>query len=207
MPDTITGRRRRGRPRGGGSDARSRILHAAAQEFGEFGYDGATIRSIAAKAGVDTALVHHYFGTKSDLFAAVIDVPLNPAALLPAMLGGELDTAGERIVRTVLEIWENPSFRPRGVAVLRSVIGNRRSASLMVGFVSREILKHLSERIGPGRDADRRAALVASQIVGLVVTRYVLELPALAEASPAEVVSAVGPTIQRYLTGEVGPAE
>lgn len=86
--------RRRGRPMGGGGGGRERILAAAEHEFGAHGYDGATIRSIALRAQVDTALVHHYFGKKSDLFAAVVDIPVNPAQLLAAAFDGELEDAG-----------------------------------------------------------------------------------------------------------------
>ncbi len=197
-------RRRRGRPRGGDSGARERIVDAAVAEFGARGYDGATIRAIAARAGVDAALVHHYFGTKDDLFTATIDAPLGPAKAVPGMLAGDLDTAGERIVRYVLETWEDPAFRRRGVAILRAIVANRRSTSLLVGLVSREVLGRIADRL-EGPDAERRAALVGSQIVGLMVTRYVLELPPMASAPVDEIVAAVGPTVQRYLTGPLGP--
>ncbi|MBT8798089.1 TetR family transcriptional regulator [Microbacterium flavum] len=193
--------RRRGRPRGGASDARERILAAAATEFGARGYDGATMRAIADAAGVDAALVHHYFGTKSALFTATVDVPVDPSQLVGAALEGDLDTAGERLVRLVVGLWDSPAFRTRGVALLRAVIGTRRTSSLLVGFVSREILHRIGERVGGGQDARHRSALVASQIVGLILTRYVIELEPIASASADELAADIGPTIQRYLTG------
>ncbi|MEZ3159436.1 TetR family transcriptional regulator [Microbacterium sp. BWT-B31] len=193
-------RRRRGRPTGGASDARADILAAATAEFGELGYDGATIRSIADRAGADPALVHHYFGTKSDLFAAVVDVPVNPARALHAAIGTDLDTAGERIVRFVLELWDERAFRQRGVALLRGVIGSRRTSSLVMGFLSRELINRIGERVG-GPDGHKRAALVASQIVGMIVLRYVVELEPIASAPVDELVTRVGPNVQRYLTG------
>lgn len=203
MPDrdALAPRRRRGRPRGGRTDAREQILAAAATVFGDLGYDGATIRLIAERAGVDSALVHHYFGSKADLFAAAIDIPINPASTLPEVIGTDLDSAGERLVRFVVELWDRPAFRERGVAMLRSVIGNRKTASLMVGFVSRELIRHIGERIGPGDEGRTRASLVASQVVGLMVTRYVLELEPIASTPAEDLVAAVGPTLQRYLTG------
>lgn len=196
-------RRRRGRPRGGAGDTRERILGAAAAEFGERGYDGATMRAIAERAAVDPSLLHHYFGSKSELFTATVDVPLDPARMLPGALEGDLGTAGERLVRLVLTTWDAPAFRSRGVALIRAVIGSRRTSSLMVGFVSREIVHRIGERIGGGEDARRRAALVASQIVGLIVARYVLELQPIASASVDELVADLGPTIQHYLTGDL----
>jgi AcrR family transcriptional regulator len=198
--------RRRGRPRGGSSDARERILAAAASEFGARGYDGATMRAIAEGADVDAALVHHYFGTKSALFAATVDVPLDPAALLPGALTGNLATTGERLVRLVVTTWDAPAFRPRGVALIRAVIGNRRRSSLLVGFVSREIVQRIGARLGDDPEAPRRAALAATQIIGLIVARYVVELEPVASASVDQVVADVAPTIQRYLTGPLPAA-
>ncbi|QKJ21049.1 TetR/AcrR family transcriptional regulator [Microbacterium hominis] len=202
-----TASRRRGRPRGGDSGARERIVDAAIAEFGERGYDAATIRGIAGRAGVDAALVHHYFGTKADLFAGAIGAPLPPTRGLDAVLAGDLDSAGERVARFVLEMWEDPVMRKRGVAVLRAMIGNRRTAALLVGFVSREILARIADRLEDDPHARRRAGLAASQIVGMLVTRYVLELPPMADPSVDELVAAVGPTLQRYLTGDLGAAQ
>ena len=198
--------RRRGRPRGGSSDARARIVAAAATEFAARGYDGATMRAIAERAGVDAALVHHYFGTKSALFTATVDIPADPARLLPGALEGDLDTAGERIVRLVLTTWDAPSFRARGVALVRSAIGSRRASALVVGFVAREIVRRIGARLGTEESASRRASLVATQIIGLIVARYVIALEPVASASVDELVADVGPTLQRYLTGELPTA-
>lgn len=201
MPAT-TPARRRGRPRGGSSDARERILAAAAAEFGARGYDGATMRTIAERAGVDAALLHHYFGTKSALFTATVDVPVDPSQLIHGALDGDLDGAGERLVRLVVTTWDAPAFRTRGVALIRAVIGSRRTSSLLIGFVSREIVHRIGDRLG-GAQAQHRAALVASQVIGLIVTRYVIELEPLASTSVDQVVADLGPTIQRYLTGDL----
>lgn len=202
MPATPPARRR-GRPRGGSSDARERILAAAAAEFGARGYDGATMRAIAERAGVDAALLHHYFGTKSALFTATVDVPVDPSQLIHGALDGDLDGAGERLVRLVVTTWDAPAFRTRGVALIRAVIGSRRTSSLLIGFVSREIVHRIGDRLGGGAQAQHRAALVASQVIGLIVTRYVIELEPLASTSVDQVVADLGPTIQRYLTGDL----
>lgn len=191
-------KRRRGRPRTGESDARDRIMAAAIDEFSEAGYDGATIRGIAARAGVDSALVHHHFGTKADLFGEAIGVPMRPDIALPEILAGPRDGTGERIVRYLLEAWEQPDVRRRGVVLLRAGIGNKLTTPLLAGFLSRELLSRIA-RVLATDDAELRAALVASQVAGILIARYVLRLPALAEASVDDVVDRVGPAVQRYL--------
>lgn len=194
--------RRRGRPRRGESgDARERILAAAADEFGELGYDTATMRGIAARAGVDAALVHHYFGSKADLLGEVVDAPMRPDIEVPKLLDGPRDQLGEGIVRYVLEAWESPSTRSRGTALLRTAIGNKLTTPLLAGFLSRELIGRIANRLGT-EDAALRASLVASQIAGILVTRYVLRLAPLADASVDELVARIGPTVQQYLTGD-----
>ncbi len=194
-----TPKRRRGRPRRGESDAQDRIIAAAVDEFGELGYDGATMRGIAARAGVDSALLHHYFGTKADLFAQTVGAPMRPDVDLPALLEGPADMLGDRIVRYVLEAWERPETRTRGVTLLRSGIGNRLTTPLLAGFLQRELIGRIAARID-APDAALRASLVASQIAGMLLARYVLQLPAMAAASVDEIVARVGPTVQHYLT-------
>lgn len=193
-----TPKRRRGRPRRGESDARERILAAAIDEFGEFGYDGATVRGIAARAGVDAALVHHHFGTKADLFGETVGAPMRPDLAVPDILAGPREEVGVRIVRYVLEAWEDTEVRRRGVVLLRTAVGNRLTTPLLAGYLSRELLSRVAAAVG-GDDADLRASLVASQIAGLLIARYILRLPALAEASVDGLVERIGPTVQRYL--------
>lgn len=194
-----TPKRRRGRPRGGESGARDRIIAAATDEFGELGYDGATTRGIAARAGVDSALVHHYFGTKADLFAETVGAPMRPDVDIPALLDGPIDGLGERIVRYVLEAWERPEARKRGILLLRTGLGNRLTTPLLAGFLQRELFARIAARLDVP-DAELRATLVASQIAGLLIARYLLQLPALTAASVDEIVARVGPTVQTYLT-------
>lgn len=193
----MTKARGRGRPKGG-SDSRTRILAAAVAEFGEHGYDGATLRAIAARAEVDPALVHHYFGTKADLFAEAADFPLRPDLVVPMILSGPREEAGERIIRYILESFEDADVRRRGVMLLRTAIGGKLAVPLAVGFLSRELLPRVAKRLG-GPDAELRADLVASQIVGLLTIRYVLRVKPLADAPIDELVARYGPTVQRYL--------
>lgn len=195
----MTKPRGRGRPKGG-TDSRSRILAAAVEEFGERGYEGATIRSIAARAGVDSALVHHYFGTKADLFADAADVPLRPDVVVPIILSGPRDEVGERIVRYVLESFERDDVRRRGVMLLRTAVGGKVGSPLIVGFLTRELLPRVARRLDVP-DAELRAELVASQIAGMLMIRYVLGVKPIADAPIDELVARVGPTIQRCLFG------
>ncbi|WP_448719759.1 TetR/AcrR family transcriptional regulator [Microbacterium natoriense] len=191
--------RRRGRPRGG-TDSRERIIAAAVDEFGEQGYEASTVRAIASRAGVDSALVHHYFGTKADLFAEAVGIPMRPDIDVPGILNGPRELVGERVVRYVLEAFEKPDVRRRGVVLIRTAIGSRLTTPLLAGFLSRELIGRIARALDVD-DAELRATLVASQIAGLLVARYVIKLPALAAASVDELVTRVGPTVQRYLFG------
>lgn len=193
--------RRRGRPRAGTLDGKARIRKAAIAEFGAHGYDGATIRGIADRAGVDPALVHHHFGTKADLFADVIGAPTQPGRLLASALEGDIETAGARIARAAFTPWEKPAFRARGVAVLRAAVGSKRMSALAAGYFSREMVTHLERALSPDPEASRRAGLVVSQVVGVFITRHALELDAVREIPLEQLIVAVGATLQRYLTG------
>ncbi|WP_102193000.1 TetR family transcriptional regulator [Microbacterium aurantiacum] len=191
--------RRRGRPRGA-SDSRARIIAAAVDEFGEQGYDGSTIRSIAARAGVDSALVHHYFGTKADLFAEAVGVPMRPDLDVPGILAGPREDVGERLVRYILGEWEKPEVRRRGVLLLRATVSSKLTTPLFAGFLTRELLSRVTAAMD-APDAELRAGLVASQIGGLLLARYVMKVPPLVDATVDDIAAQVGPTLQRYLFG------
>jgi AcrR family transcriptional regulator len=188
--------------RPGKQDTREAILAAARDTFAERGYDGASIRQIAAAAGVDPALVHHYFGTKEKLFAATVNFPMNPAEFVPRVLAGGVDGAGERLVRTFLTVWDSP-VGIAGVALLRSAVGSEIGARLLREFLSSQILRRVTAilEIDPD-EAPLRTSLIASQLSGLGLVRYILRLEPLASAPREVVVAAVAPTIQRYLTGD-----
>ncbi len=194
--------RRSGR-RPGNPDTRESILTAARRIFAEKGFDKASIRAIATDAGVDPALVHHYFGTKDKLFLATINAPIDPSKLIPQALDGPLEEAGERLVRMMLSVWDSPAGAA-AVMLLRSAMSNDWTARLMREFVVTQILRRaVTVLVLDPAEAELRTALVASQISGLAVTRYVLKGEPLASA-PAEVlVAAIGPTVQRYLTGDL----
>jgi AcrR family transcriptional regulator len=179
------------------------VLAAARAAFAERGFDGATIRAIATAAGVDPALVHHYFGNKDKLFLAAIEAPADPEELLPEVLQGGTDELGRNLLRVFLRVWDGPA-RPAGLALVRSAVGNEWTAKLLREFLVSQVLRrvvgtlHLS-----AAEQEARGALVASQLIGLVMARYVLEVEPLASAGPDELVEALAPTLQRYLTGDV----
>jgi AcrR family transcriptional regulator len=223
------GRRRPARPRAGGGDpaeedqlstaepapprrsgrrpgnpgTRDAVLTAARQAFAEKGFDGATIRGIASAAGVDPALVHHYFGSKDKLFLAAIEAPANPADLLPEALAGGRDALGHNVVRLLLRVWDGP-MQPAALALVRSAIGNEWTAKLLREFLVTQVLRRVVGTLDmPVREREIRGSLAASQLVGLVVGRYVLKLEPLASASPEWLAATIGPNVQRYLTGDV----
>ncbi|MBM7807296.1 AcrR family transcriptional regulator [Geodermatophilus bullaregiensis] len=179
------------------------MLAAARTAFAERGYDGASIRAIAGAAGVDPALVHHYFGTKDALFLAAVEAPADPEDFLPEVLAAPPDRRGAAVVGVVLRVWDGPT-RPAVLALVRSAVNHEWSAALLREFVLAKVVRRVVGTMDvPVEEREARGALVASQVVGLVMTRYVLRLEPLASASPASVVAAIGPTVQHYLTGEV----
>ena len=198
-------RRRRGRPPQDEAGKRKEaILDAAIAEFGEKGYDAATIRAIAERADVDPALVHHYFDSKADLFVDAVRLPLRPQAAIDAILEGDVDQLGERAVRHVLTLWENPDLQRRAVPLMRAAMGSKFTTPVVMQFLNRELAVKVAARITEERhisepDAQYRAALILSQMFGMLAGRYVLCIPGLAEASVDDLVASVGATIQRYV--------
>ena len=191
-----------GRPRGrpaGRTDARAKIVEAARTAFAERGYDGATIRRIAGDAGVDPSLVHHYFGSKDGLFAEVVQFPISPAEVIAGVLVDGPEHAGERIARTFLGLGDNPETRDALIAMIRSVVTSQVSANMLREFLSRGPLSTVATALD-GADARLRVELAMAQVMGVLVSRYVLRLEPLASASRDEVVAYLGPTLQRYLT-------
>jgi len=184
------------RPGAGGT--RDEILAAARSHFAEVGYDGATIRGIAAAAKVDPKLVMHYFESKEGVFRAAVDFPIDPAEVIPGVLEPGLDGLGGRLVRFFLETWESPAGSPL-LALIRSVVANESAATLMREFVSREILARVAEALELDQP-QLRASLAASQLIGLAMLRYVVKVEPLASASPRRVAGWIGPTLQRYFT-------
>ena len=192
---------RRGR-RPGAPDTRAAILDAARSAFAEKGFAGTTIRAVAAAAGVDAALVHHYFGTKDDLFLAAMELPLDPRQVIRPALTGGTDGAGERLMRVFLSVWDDPDISPSLVGIVRSAMQPGGERLLTQGFVPL-VLMPAGEALGIDRP-QVRMPLVISQVAGLILTRYVIGLEPIASMPAETVVAAYSPVIQHYLTGDLG---
>jgi AcrR family transcriptional regulator len=191
--------RRRGR-RAGGEDTRATLLAAAREVFAEQGYQGATVRGIAARAGVDAAMVNHWFGGKQGLFAAIVALPFDPAELIDQVVQGSPDTMAERLIRQFVTLWD--THEGRFAALMLSVASQEVAATALAEFLSGTVLRVVTDVTGA--DQPRlRAALCGSQMIGLGVARYVLKLEPIASAEVDALVTTVGPTLQRYLTGSL----
>ncbi|MFE7840962.1 TetR family transcriptional regulator [Streptomyces sp. NPDC057474] len=196
--------RRRGRPsRTESADTpatRDRILAAAREEFSERGYDKTSVRGIAKAAGVDSALVHHYFGTKDQVFEAAITLSFAPAMEAPRTVEeGPLDGVGERLTRFFFGVWENPATRTPLLAVVRSAVNNETAAAVFRRIIATQVLRRIAGRLDVP-DAELRAELAAAQLVGIAMLRYVIKVEPLASADPEQIIRRVAPVVQAHLT-------
>ena len=182
------------------------MLLAARTCFGERGFDGATIRDIAGRAGVDPALVHHYFGSKQQLFVAAMEFPFEFPVMVERLLAGPREELGERLARLVLELWETPAFRPFLLGVVRSATTDPIAAAMLRRLLAEGPFLAIARAIDQP-DAALRATLAGSQLIGLALARYVVAVEPLASAPPEILVRALAPTLQRYLTGDLAGAE
>lgn len=191
--------RRRGSP-----DTRAVVLAAARELFAGQGFAGTTIRAIAARAEVDPALVHHYFGSKDDLFLAALALPVDPRQVLAPALAGGSDGAGERLLRTFVSVWDDPDHQAALIAVARLALDPQAGDRLLRDGFLPVVLQPVGAALGLDRP-ELRMPLVMSQLVGLIVTRYLLRVEPVASMSPEELVAAYAPVLQRFLTGDVDP--
>jgi AcrR family transcriptional regulator len=190
--------RRRGR-RPAGADTRAQLLDAARAVFAERGYAGATVRAIAERAGVDGAMVNHWFGGKEGLFAASLQLPVSPAEILAEVLPGDPEQLAERILRRFLAVWDATGGGPLA-ALVQSVAGHEDAARMLREFIVEVLVGRAVAAVAPDRP-ELRASLAATQVVGTAFVRYVLRLEPLASADHDTVVGAIAPALQRYLTG------
>jgi AcrR family transcriptional regulator len=199
-------RRPRGRPPAGGGNTRDEILAAARRVFAAHGFDGATLRTIGADAGVDPAMVRHYFGDKAGLFRAALLLPVDPSQAIGSVIAGGLDGLGGRLVRFFLSVWEPPSGISPFVAFLRGAAGHDDSRTMLHEMLDQILFPMLARALGeangtPPEEARLRVVLCGSQLVGMGMARYVIAVEPVASLPVERLVQLYGPTLQRYLAG------
>jgi AcrR family transcriptional regulator len=187
--------------RPGSPDTRAAILTAARTLFAERGFSSTSVRAVAASAGVDPALVHHYYDSKDDLFLASLALPVDPRVVIAPALEGGPEGAAERLLPVFLSVWDDPELRLPLVAFVRGVFDPSGVKLLREGFLQ-VVVMPVGHALGI-EDPEHRMPLVASQIFGLILMRYVLEVEPLASMPAERVVATYAPTIQRYLTGDL----
>ncbi|MDN3026230.1 TetR family transcriptional regulator [Streptomyces sp. S.PB5] len=201
MTDGVTARKRGRPPRTESAGTRDRILAAAREEFSERGYEKTSVRGIAKAAGVDPALVHHYFGTKEQVFEAAVEVAFSPAVKVrDAVLEGPLDDAGERMTRVIFGLWENPVTRKPLLAIVRSAVNNEAAAAVFRRLVAAQLMRRIAGELDTP-DAELRTELAAAQLVGVAMMRYVIRIEPVASADVEQIIARVAPVVQGHLTG------
>ena len=194
-------RKRPGRPRGT-SDTRERILKSARNLFARNGIDKTSIRAVAADAGVDPALVHHYYGTKTQLFAAAIHIPIDPMAVIGPLREVPIERIGYVLPSILLPLWDS-ELGKGFIATLRSILAGNES-SLIRSFLQEVIAAEVGSRVdNPPGSGVIRVQFVASQLVGVVMARYILELEPFKSLPVEQIAETIAPNVQRYLTGDL----
>lgn len=194
-------RKRPGRP-AGTSDTRERILTTARELFARNGIDKTSIRSIASGAGCDSALVHHYFGTKEQLFAAAIQIPIDPMQVIGPMRETPVDQLGITLPSLLLPLWDS-ELGSGFIATLRSLLSGS-DVSLVRSFLQEVITREVGARVDdPPGSGPIRVQFVASQLIGVVMARYILELEPFRSLPVTRIAETIAPNLQRYLTGDL----
>jgi AcrR family transcriptional regulator len=193
----VTEKRRPGR-RPGSADTRGEILAAARKIFAEKGFDKATIRGIDREAGVDPALVHHYFDTKDGMFVAAMQLPIDPGTAIPVILAGPREEVGERLVRFILTMTSDAKAREPVLALVRTAMVNEQAVTMIREFITKAVLSRVAEAL---EIPPLRMEVAFAQMFGLITMRYVLKLEPLASADIEELVEIMSPAIQHYLGG------
>ncbi len=196
-----TNRKRPGRPRGA-SDTRERILVSARELFARNGIGNTSVRAVAAAAGVDSALVHHYFGTKEKLFAAAVHIPIDPMEVIAPLRDVPIEELGHTLPSMLLPLWDS-EIGAAFIAALRSVIAGS-EVNLFRTFIQDVIAVEIGPRIdNPPGSGVIRVQFVASQLIGVVMARYILELEPYKSLTPQQIADTIAPNLQRYLTGDL----
>jgi AcrR family transcriptional regulator len=188
--------------RPGPSGTREAIEETARKLFAELGYERTSLRQVALQAGVDPALVSHFYGKKLDLFLAVVELPVEPATIIGRVLEGDKDAAGLRLATFILEVLDDEVRRRPMIGMVRAATAEPEAAKLVRDFLARNIIAPIAEGLGSA-DADYRAALVMSQVNGFAIARYVIGLEPLVNRSNEQLAADLGVTLQRYLLADL----
>ncbi len=198
---TQANRKRPGRPRGA-SDTRERILVSARELFARNGIHKTSIRAVAAAAGVDAALVHHYYGTKEQLFAAAVRIPIDPMDVIGPLREVPVEELGNKILSVLLPLWDS-EVGAGFIATLRSILAGS-EVNLFRTFLQDVIAVEVGSRVdNPPGSGIIRIQFVASQLVGVIMARYILELEPFKSLPVEQIAQTIAPNLQRYLTGEL----
>jgi AcrR family transcriptional regulator len=194
-PGGSTRGRRPGRP-----ETRVEVLEVARRRFLAEGYQAVTMRSIAAEAGVDVALISYYFGSKKGLFGAAMALSANPPEVLLQALAGDPETLPERVLSALLHAWDDPEGGDALRAMVGAAIQEPDLARLLREVLEREIVDRLAEYL-PGRSSRPRAAAFVTQLAGVVFARYVLAVEPVATMKVDELVRHLAPGLRASLHG------
>lgn len=189
---TVRGRARGPGRRPGKPDTKEAILDAARAQFIEAGYENVSLRAIADAAGVDPAMINYFFGSKRELFGEAMSLTVNFAEVLRQLLAEGTEDLSERVLRRMLAIWDDPDSGGPLLALLRSATAEERPGALLGSFLDQEVVPAIAEHL-EGSDKERRAGLVASQLVGLLLTRYVLRVGVVATCTHEQLVELYRP--------------
>lgn len=187
--------RRPGRP-----ETRAAVLQAARASFASRGYVGTRLRDVADEADVDVALVAYFFGAKDRLFSAAMELPFDPADVVAAVLDGPRDGVPRRMLERFLGVWDAPGAADPLVALVRSAATHEPAADLLREFVHHGVIGPLLERLAVD-ERERRSSLVAAQLLGLVLVRYVVRVEPLASDDRGTVVAALEPVMAQHVFG------
>jgi AcrR family transcriptional regulator len=195
--------RGRGRPQGE-STTREDILRVARRRFLADGYERVTLRSVAAEAGVDVALISYFYGSKSGLFGATMRISANPARLIEQATHGDLASLPDRLLTKLVTTWDDPDVGAGLRAMAEAATREPEVSRVLREMVQTEIVARIAERVG-GTDATARAGVVASQALGIIFGRYVLRIEPLVSMPADELVARVAPAMRAALSGPRRP--
>ena len=186
--------------RPGGPDTRGEILKAARESFADKGFTATSLRAVAREAGVDAALVHHYFDSKDELFIESMALPVDPRQVAAHVLDGPPEQIGRRIATVFLGVWESADGQQRMKAIFRSVVTSDEVARMMREGITRMILEPVSQTLDVP-DAQLRVGMVATQLIGVALARYIVELEPVASADLSTLIDRLAPVLQLHLSG------